>query len=288
MTGRSARGDDVHAWVPSSTHHVELGETRVVKRFRSWSRGEHLREWRALRLLAEHAPGLAPTPLRADLDDTPPVVTMSRLAGEPVGGGPASVDEIAAMARAIEALHRAVPHQVLVALPLRTWHAAEAADEVRRWSALPLERAAARGLDPVLLAAHGAGVRWLAFPDLDAAVRAEAVPVFGHADGNVGNHLWDGSTMRLVDFEDSGRSDRALELADLVEHLSNWQWDHGDQPALLSQVDLSRAEATRVGTFRRLLAMYWLLMLMPDGPAVRRNPAGTDLRQARRLLAMLG
>jgi hypothetical protein len=40
-------------------HVVEVGPAVVVERFRSWSQGEHLREWRALRLLAEHAPGLA-------------------------------------------------------------------------------------------------------------------------------------------------------------------------------------------------------------------------------------
>jgi hypothetical protein len=39
----------------------------VVKSFLQAHRGEPEREWRALTLLAEHAPGLAPEPIRADL-----------------------------------------------------------------------------------------------------------------------------------------------------------------------------------------------------------------------------
>jgi len=44
--------------------------------------------------------------------------------------------------------------------------------------------------------------------------------VLGQGDGNLANFLWDGGQVRIVDFEDSGPSDRAFELAVLVEHLS--------------------------------------------------------------------
>ncbi|MEV4893701.1 hypothetical protein AB0K48_30385 [Nonomuraea sp. NPDC055795] len=44
----------------SATHDVVIGADEVIKRFRSWERGEPQREWTALTLLAEHAPGLAP------------------------------------------------------------------------------------------------------------------------------------------------------------------------------------------------------------------------------------
>jgi aminoglycoside phosphotransferase (APT) family kinase protein len=47
-------------------------------------------------------------------------------------------------------------------------------------------------------------------------------PVLGQGDANLANFLWDGTKVRIVDFEDSGPSDRAFELADLVEHLSVW------------------------------------------------------------------
>jgi hypothetical protein len=43
-------------------HSLEFSDV-VVKRFGSYDRGEHLREWRSLRLLDRHSPGLAPRPL---------------------------------------------------------------------------------------------------------------------------------------------------------------------------------------------------------------------------------
>ena len=63
----------------------------VVKRFRSrvgdgerrLYGDEPRREWRALDLLARHAPGLAPRPIRADLDTDPTLIAMSRVPGEP-------------------------------------------------------------------------------------------------------------------------------------------------------------------------------------------------------------
>lgn len=42
-----------------STHAVELLPDRVIKRFRGRDRAGAEREWRALSLLAVHAPGLA-------------------------------------------------------------------------------------------------------------------------------------------------------------------------------------------------------------------------------------
>ena len=74
----------------AATHEirVDAGRDVVVKRFRSWDRGEPTREWTALTLLARHAPGLAPAPLRARLTADAPVIEMSRLPGVPLGGTP--------------------------------------------------------------------------------------------------------------------------------------------------------------------------------------------------------
>jgi hypothetical protein len=64
---------------PFSTHDITVEEGIAVKRFRSHADGderrlygdEPRREWRALKLLARYAPGLAPTPIRADLGTDP-------------------------------------------------------------------------------------------------------------------------------------------------------------------------------------------------------------------------
>jgi thiamine kinase-like enzyme len=93
--------------------------------------------------------------------------------------------------------------------------------------------------------------------------------------------------VRLVDFEDSGRSDRAWELAIFTEHLS--VHSHGQVPAelALSHFDTAAAEQARIYEYRRLLATFWLLMLLPGGPSHQRNPAGTLQNQALRLLELL-
>jgi hypothetical protein len=59
-----------------STHAVTVEEGIAFKRFRTLVDGderrlygnEPRREWRALKLLARYAPGLAPMPIRAELD----------------------------------------------------------------------------------------------------------------------------------------------------------------------------------------------------------------------------
>ncbi len=61
-----------------STHDVSIGELTVVKRYRSWDRGEPECEWRALSLLHQYRPGLAPEPLSLTYPDGTPTIEMSR------------------------------------------------------------------------------------------------------------------------------------------------------------------------------------------------------------------
>jgi len=52
----------------------------------------------------------------------------------------------------------------------------------------------------------------------DDELLAAAPRVFGRGDPNIRNCLWNGHTLRLIDLEYAGWSDRAYELADLIEH----------------------------------------------------------------------
>jgi thiamine kinase-like enzyme len=120
-----------------------------------------------------------------------------------------------------------------------------------------------------------------------AVASEDAQQVLGQGDGNIANFVWDGERCRLVDFEDGGLSDRAFEIADLVEHPSTWL--HGVIAAeeLLQLLVSDPHSVERVLQARRLLAFYWLHMLLPDEPAHRRNPPGSCERRARRLLQLL-
>lgn len=90
------------------------------------------------------------------------------------------------------------------------------------------------------------------------------------------------------DFEDSGPSARAFELAILTERISAWSDAQLDADDLLALFDLTRAEAARVHDFRRLAVLYWLIIFRPGGTFSKRNPPGMPERQAQRMLGLLG
>ncbi|MBF6228505.1 hypothetical protein IU470_25785 [Nocardia abscessus] len=108
-------------------------------------------------------------------------------------------------------------------------------------------------------------------------------PVFGSGDGNLANYLWDGSDVRVVDFEDSGRSDRAFELAEITEHVGSWVEHPLDVARFIESCELTAAESIRLRDCRRLLALAWLFLLALDDKN-RRNPPGTVERQAERVM----
>jgi Ser/Thr protein kinase RdoA (MazF antagonist) len=257
-----------------STHSVEMTDDQVVKRFRSWDRGEHRREWDALCLLAEFAPGLAPAPVSADLDADPPVVRMTRVPGWPLAGQVIKPHHLDAIAAAMSRLHTCVPPDALAAIPPQPWLAEGATNRMRALAATAQHRPED---EPVVKEAFNAALRWHA--QLTEPVEP-LTAVFGQSDGNLANLLWDGERVRIVDFEDSGRSDRAFELASLTEHLSVWH-DHGiDAGTLLSRFDLTATEQARILLFRRGFAFFWLLL-------VRDRPGPVPRLQAERLLNLL-
>ena len=269
------------------THDLVFGETTVSKRYRSWDRGEPDREWAGLTLLAEHAPGLAPRPLRREAAaDGSPVVVMSRLAGSPLGGAPLTTDVLVGLGTALRAL-RAVPVEAVEAAGLgeRTLGPSTMRAHVQGWAAEEVDLGACR--DPALVAgALGAARRWLTDPA--AGLDRVLDPVLGLADGNAANVLWDGSVCRVVDLEDCGLSDPAFEVADLVEHASVRLAGLAEPERVAAAVGLDDAQWQRWTAYRPLFAAFWLVMLLPGHRGFARNPAGSTEDQARHLLALLG
>jgi hypothetical protein len=249
------------------THRLEVTGDRIVKRYTSWARNEHRREWTVLNLVHTHRADLCPRPLGAMLDVDPPTVTMSLLPGVPLGGALTGV-QLDGLASALSTLWT-VPAG---GLPLRRFHPQEALAEARQ-----AFESTARPLGPV---GH-------AYDAAMAVLEADPLPVpadvvLGHSDPNLTNYLWDGYRVRIVDFEDAGRSDVAYELATLVEHLSARQTDW---TGFLARFDV---DPVRLREARRLAAVLWLHRLLPGGPSVGRNLPGTLEAQAARLLALCG
>jgi aminoglycoside phosphotransferase (APT) family kinase protein len=204
--------------MPGATHDIRIDPGRgvVVKRFRSWDRDEPAREWRALRLLAEYAPGLAPRPLSASLNRSAPEIRMSWLPGRPLSAAAVTPAQGHALAGALDRLWRSVPPEPMAA-PAATNPAAFAA-QVRQTLAAGYEL----GADVRVRRAAARASAWLACGAVDRELATRGHVVLGHGDPNLANFLWDGREMHLVDFEDSGPSDRSFELAILVEHVSAW------------------------------------------------------------------
>jgi hypothetical protein len=269
--------------VRATTHTVELLADRAVKTYLAGHHDEPAREWQALRLLDQYAPGLAPAPIDADPHNAMPTVVMTRLPGNPLRGQTLSGDQLAALAQAITRLHSCIPPHELAHLRPAAWDTHLALAKLR---ALLHQPPSSTGRQ--VHRAFAAGSRWLTRTSLPAG--PEHRDVFGTADGNLANYLWEpiSGTVQVVDFEDSGAADRVFELAELLEHPSTWVEADSGIDALPALLDLSPDQHTRLAEQRRLLALLWLPLLLPGTPGALRNPPGTLDRQAERILERLG
>jgi aminoglycoside phosphotransferase (APT) family kinase protein len=269
-----------------STHSLTFTRDRVVKRYRSWDRGEPDREWTGLGILHQHAPGISPQPLRRGCADGVPLIEMTRVPGVPLGGEKLSPAQTGALAQALRQMYWAVPREVLTPLPGRQWVGRQPPGELAA-----LVRSWVRDTPPVACAAASdalqATAAWLDSADLSNLSGPLAERVFTHGDGNLGNFLWDGTGCHIVDFEDAGISDPAYEAADLLEHVSVRLAELIEADDLIEALGLTPAQQARLSGFRRLMAVYWLLMLLPGNPAHDRNPPGSLERQAAHVAQML-
>jgi aminoglycoside phosphotransferase (APT) family kinase protein len=259
-----------------SNHDVTVEGEVVRKRYRRTSRGEPAREWAALVLLHEYAPGLAPRPLARESD--PPVVVMSRVAGDPLDSV-LTPDHLTAMVEAYRMLF-AVPVQPDT--PRRHWHPAAFVRNNVGW--IEEEHTRTDLLD-VVRRALAAARTWHADPP--SGIDEIRDPVIAQGDGKVDNMLWDGSRVRLIDFEGFGVGDLAFEVADLVEHISSRLCGLRDPEAVIAGFELSPTRLARVGAYRTVLATFWLLMLLPGNPGHGLNPEGSAVLQAVHLLDLL-
>lgn len=254
-----------------SSHDLEFTDQAVTKRYRSWSRGEPTREWLMLRHLDRHTPGLAPRPIRSDLNGDPPWITMSRLPGQTLAAMSASVS-----AQQIRALVEAIT--TLWSVPLDLPGDLGIPDDLafaRRLTVIPLPA------EPEAASAVKAAEAWWDGPDPKLLQADPPTRVLGHRDPNLANYLWDGTHVHIVDFEDAALSDPATEVALLVEHLSTRGMDSDHLSAQFAE------DPARLLAARRAWAMYWLWMLLPGGPSHTRNPADVAKGQALRLIRLL-
>jgi aminoglycoside phosphotransferase (APT) family kinase protein len=180
------------------THDLTFTDAEVHKRFVSWESGEADREWHCLTVLAEHAPGLAPRPIRRETAEGSPVVVMERLHGDVLGRESLTELQMVSLGNALRRLYD-VPVAAAreVGLAERRYGAAELPEALRNW--LAGEYDLGRCQEPRRVAnALGAAREWLRAPDLPEP----RITALGIADLNPANVIWDGERCRLLDFED--------------------------------------------------------------------------------------
>ncbi|WP_457186737.1 aminoglycoside phosphotransferase family protein [Nocardioides sp. P5_E3] len=265
----------------TSTHDLTFGEGEVRKEFVADHEAQAEREWACLTVLAEHAPGLAPRPLRREAGERP-VVVMSRLPGEPVAPRPMTASETAALGAALRRLYD-VPVEAVTAAGIgpRRYGADALAGVLVAW--LADEPDLDQCHDPALVADALALARaYVAAPPLPEP----RLTALGIADLNPANVLLHDGKVRLVDFEDGGLSDPAYELADHVEHLGSRLPGVYDVDALPAAVGLDAGDRARMAAYRPLFAAFWLAMLLPGNGSWRRNPRGTTEAQAAHFMAL--
>lgn len=159
-----------------------------------------------------------------------------------------SVDHEDALVMALETTWRAVPPDRLGS------HTGTAQNCERFTSQVRTMLTADRQVrdDRLVQAAYLAGIAWLRGGKFDKHFLPGDDVVLGQRDCNLANFLWDGRRIRLVDFEDSGASDRAFELASFVEHVSVWSESCLEAEPFLAKFELSRRERSSLREFRRL------------------------------------
>ena len=226
------------------------------------------REWNALCLLRDAGAEFAPMPLYHE----PGAVLMSFVEGAGLGGTSLDPTQVSTLANQLERLYSIpIPKSVpLVSEP------AAGVDRIRR-----LHSTITRDDPAVALAG-----RWLATTEPDE-LSSLGMSVFGRGDPNLANCLWQPPTLTFVDWEFSGRTSRAFEVADLIEHIQSRVTSDATWDALVETFGLTRAERHSLVIARRLMSVYWLLLLQPGQPGAAINPAETRTAQSERVAALL-
>jgi Ser/Thr protein kinase RdoA (MazF antagonist) len=267
----------------TSTHGLTIGETEVRKEFVADHEAQAEREWACLTLLAEHAPGLAPRPLRREDGETP-VIVMERLPGSHLEPRPLTTDQTHALGASLRRLYDVPVEAVQEAgIGERRYGAQGLADVLVQWLAHDYDLGECRdeGLVADTLDVARAYVA-------DPPLPEPRLSALGIADLNPANVMWDGRAARLVDFEDGGLTDPAYELADHVEHLGSRLPGVYDAHALAAAVGLDEEGRERMAAYRPLFGAFWLAMLLPGNGGWRRNPPGTTEAHAEHFMALVG
>lgn len=251
-----------------------------VKIYRVDDRRRVEREWLSLTFLSGHQVKSAPAPLWADPHPWQPAIGMTLLPGRPFP----------------EASERQEPLRALAAVQ-RQYSELQMPGEMATWERIDSASHYIHRITSIWAPAISNHPRDALTRDLlrilnlwddsgDAAVLAEpARRIFSRGDSNVLNWLWDGASIRVVDYEFAGYSDLAFDCADLTEHISSRQAGIDDPTwaEVFCLAGLGGDDQRRFDAARRTCALRWLAVLWKQRD-IRTEEFASQVDRVRRLV----
>ncbi|GAA3742318.1 hypothetical protein GCM10022225_27390 [Plantactinospora mayteni] len=269
------RNNDVYQWSDADATPI------CVKVYRVDERRRLEREWNALTLLASAGVDGIPRPLWCLDDPAMPVIGMTLLPGTSVPDLPDPVPAVTAMPDLLRRIHAAPLTAGFSRLP-RIDSAEHYVERINRTWAVQLLQ---HERDELTIELRGLLGRWRRSGDGDVA--CEWRPrTFSRGDANLINWLWDGHTIRVVDFEFCGHSDLVFDAADLIEHISGRLIPDDIWQALLPELGVAPQEQQRFRACQRTCALRWLAVLWKQRDQ-RAAEFGTQLTRVRHLFTDL-
>lgn len=253
-----------------------------IKVYRLDARRRPDREWHALTLLAAHDVPSVPRPLWRDDDADSPAVGMTLVTGTALSDEAPDHHE-AGLAGLIETWRHI--HAVQIDGPLADFVRIDsAAHYVERITDIWAKQLADHRSDPLTPRLQALLDHWSKSGDRQILAEPEP-PTFSRGDANLLNWLHDSTTGKTacVDFEFSGTSDPAFDLADLVEHISARAFADNVWSEVVDALGGGDwAFTRRFHAAKRTCAMRWLAVLWKQRHA-RSEEFKTQFERARRL-----
>ena len=226
--------------------YVWKGDLRqwCIKLFKVDERHRAEREWKSICLLTARGLSVAPRPFLFQPSAFMPAIIMEFIPGVPLSKKEIGIRELLALARTLHQIHAIVPEDVeypytVVGSPY------DRIIRMQRW----LEQLESQPTDPDTAKVIPLLHRWFQSED-PSIIQTPSRIIFSRGDPNLANCLWDGASIRCVDFEYAGWSDLAYELADLVEGTHARRVEDRNWAEFLSQfnlLDTNRSYAVEQG-----------------------------------------
>jgi aminoglycoside phosphotransferase (APT) family kinase protein len=250
LTG--GRNNRVYAW--NSPDGVAC-----IKLYRLDGKQRPQREWHALSLLAAHHVPYVPRPLWLDDSTESPAMAMTFVTGAPIPDAARKESALSGLIETWQQIHVTPVEGPLAGLV----RIDSAAHYCKRITGIWAGQLADNPHDPLTGELQPLLDGWRESGDAD--VLAEPQPLaFSRGDANLLNWLYDPAshTTSCVDFEFSGTSDPAFDIADLVEHISARTFSDETWATVVAALGADNAAfARRFHAAQRTCALRWLAVL---------------------------